>query len=723
MCAACMGHCSCSPFYLTTALAHTVLSASFSRCVLALDDAVDGGLDDECSASIVASAPSAAATALCEALFVELLATTTDAFPSVGVDLSAALVVALRCGTPTALACVKHLLGANASLSVSSEAVRWAVVNKHIHVAELLICDARVEFDADVFFWGVRAAVWHSSPRILHALLQTPAFDPSAENNYALRQAAWYGATESVAALLRDPRVDPTAEEHEALRMACNGGHFDVVALLLPRSAPQARHSEGLRAAASRGHSNIVALLLRDGRASPDAFDDETLRMAAAVGDSASVQALLSDPRVSPRARDSEALQNAAAGGHRDVVALLLNDGRCDLAARNGAALRLAVVAGRTSVVELLLPSGARCAQALTLAVQHGHDRIVQALLAEEWVDPAALDNEAVRAVQSAATLRLLLADGRCDPSANEQELICTARDPQMLLELLRDPRVDAAARDNIPIRNLMRYGGIDGIKLLLADKRVDPHSSNALSLAAQFNSAAVVELLLRAGCDQRLDESLQVAVINDRVDNVRLLLADKRVDPSADHNRAVRCARSADVVELLLRDERVDPCVDENALLRRALQDADIELVRLLLADRRVHVANVAFPLPGSPRSSLDRGGWLALFDVLLRDGRIDPRANSGAIMRQAVRYSQHGVINRLLLDARIDPQTLGVQLDRIAQIRARAADVCIGLEDLALPAFVTLKILNALFFGNTVNRAKKWELITKVKHCKRKP
>jgi ankyrin repeat protein len=632
------------------------------------------------------------------------------------------VVVALRCGTPTALACVLHLLGANASLCVSTEALRWAVVNKHLHIAELLICDARIEFDADAFFWGVRAAVWQSSARILLALLQKPAFDPSMENNYALRQAAWYGAKDLIAILLDDARVDPTAEEHEALRMACNGGHCDVVSMLLPRSTPQARHSEGLRAAASRGHSNIVTLLLRDGRASPDAFDDETLRMAAAVGDAASVQALLSDPRVSPRSRDSEALQNAAAGGHRDVVALLLNDGRCDLAARNGAALRLAVVAGRTSVVELLLQSGARCAHALTLAVQHGHDRIVQALLAEAWVDPAAHDNEAVRAAQSVATLRLLLANERVDPSANDQELICTARDPQMLRELLRDPRVDPASRGNLPMRNLMRHGGgIDAIELLLADKRVDPRSSSILALAAQFNSVAVVELLLRAGCDPRLDQSLEAAVKNDRLDNVRLLLADERVDPSADQNRAIRCARSLDVVKLLLLDERVDPCAGENALLRRAVENADVELVRILLADGRVHVSNVAFPFPGSVyRNAFDRG-FLALFDVLLRDGRIDPRPNSDAILRQAVQYSQHDITNRLLLDARIDPQTLGVRLDRIAQMRARAADVCIGLEDIALPAFVTLKILNALFFGNTVNRAKKWELITKVKHFKR--
>jgi hypothetical protein len=48
---------------------------------------------------------------------------------------------------------------------------------------------------------------------------------------------------------------------------------------------------------------------------------------------------------------------------------------------------------------------------------------------------------------------------------------------------------------------------------------------------------------------------------------------------------------------------------------------------------------------------------------------------------------------------------------------IRARATEVCVGLQDLELPAFVTLKIIDALF-TNSIRMWAKWELITAVKH-----
>jgi len=48
---------------------------------------------------------------------------------------------------------------------------------------------------------------------------------------------------------------------------------------------------------------------------------------------------------------------------------------------------------------------------------------------------------------------------------------------------------------------------------------------------------------------------------------------------------------------------------------------------------------------------------------------------------------------------------------------IRERATTVCIALQDLELPAFVTLKIVDALL-PNKVKMHSKWQLITAVKH-----
>jgi hypothetical protein len=48
---------------------------------------------------------------------------------------------------------------------------------------------------------------------------------------------------------------------------------------------------------------------------------------------------------------------------------------------------------------------------------------------------------------------------------------------------------------------------------------------------------------------------------------------------------------------------------------------------------------------------------------------------------------------------------------------IRERATEVCLALQDLELPAMVTLEIVGALCLSD-IRMWAKWELITAVKH-----
>jgi hypothetical protein len=52
------------------------------------------------------------------------------------------------------------------------------------------------------------------------------------------------------------------------------------------------------------------------------------------------------------------------------------------------------------------------------------------------------------------------------------------------------------------------------------------------------------------------------------------------------------------------------------------------------------------------------------------------------------------------------------------IGMIRERATEICIGLQDLELPAFVTLTIVDEAVHENSIRMWAKWELITAVKH-----
>jgi hypothetical protein len=52
------------------------------------------------------------------------------------------------------------------------------------------------------------------------------------------------------------------------------------------------------------------------------------------------------------------------------------------------------------------------------------------------------------------------------------------------------------------------------------------------------------------------------------------------------------------------------------------------------------------------------------------------------------------------------------------IGVIRERATQICIGLQSLELPAFVTLQIIDEAVHENSIRMWAKWELITAVKH-----
>ncbi len=52
------------------------------------------------------------------------------------------------------------------------------------------------------------------------------------------------------------------------------------------------------------------------------------------------------------------------------------------------------------------------------------------------------------------------------------------------------------------------------------------------------------------------------------------------------------------------------------------------------------------------------------------------------------------------------------------IGMIRERATEICIGLQSLELPAFVTLTIIDEAVHENSIRIWAKWELITAVKH-----
>jgi hypothetical protein len=221
----------------------------------------------------------------------------------------------------------------------------------------------------------------------------------------------------------------------------------------------------------------------------------------------------------------------------------------------------------------------------------------------------------------------------------------------------------------------------------------VDENLNDAVVRAAEKGHVDIVDYLLRhAMFDPSANDNgaIQVAAQNGRLAVVERLLQDVRVDPSANDNYAVRWAALYGhliVVERLLQDERVDPAAGDNDAVRMAAQF-----------------------------------GHLAVVKRLLQDPRVDPSADDNYAVRWAAHYGRFTVVDRLLEDDRVDA-AVAIQYSRPEHLkrfecRQRLTEICIALQDLALPAWVTVQILDVARPWSTLPLHSKWNLVCAVKH-----
>ncbi len=195
---------------------------------------------------------------------------------------------------------------------------------------------------------------------------------------------------------------------------------------------------------------------------------------------------------------DASALAAAARAGSGSVVRYLVGERGVDPAALDNFAIRWAALNGHTDVVKLLLD-----------------------LPLERGVDPAADDNFAFRwAAENGHTaiVQLLLdlpLERGVDPAARNNSALCYAAENgqtdvvQLLLDLRPERGVDLAAKDNYAFRYAARNGRTDVVQLLLdlpLERGVDPAAKDnyAFRYAAKNGHADIVHLLLNLSPDQR---------------------------------------------------------------------------------------------------------------------------------------------------------------------------------------------------------------------------
>ena len=202
-----------------------------------------------------------------------------------------------------------------------------------------------------------------------------------------------------------------------------------------------------------------------------------------------------------------------------------------------------------------------------------------------------------------------------------------------------------------------------------------------------------------RGGVDGKNRTKMSSKLLFDCIESGRLellqqILQNTKFNPSALDNHAIKWTAvngHLAVVELLLQDARVDPSAEDNYAVRWAAYD-----------------------------------GHLAVVDRLLQDERVDPSASNNDAVRWAAQQGYVAVVDRLLEDSRVD---IAVAIENSRpdtvkrfECRERLTEICIALQAMRLPAWVTVQILDAAQPRSTLLLHSKWNLACAVKHFRDK-
>lgn len=266
-------------------------------------------------------------------------------------------------------------------------------------------------------------------------------------------------------------------------------------------------------------------------------------------------------------------------------------------------------------------------------------------------------------------------------------------------------------------------------------------NASPPLFLAERANSAALVRLLIQAGAD--VDRwafgrtCLHMAVGNNRLQIVQCLLAAGASVDAADQasgRTALHIAAWFGFVDVALcllafgADPNARNLVSQTPLMRTdshavavtlicagADVDSQVELDGASVVQAAVRNARVpllrALIVCGADVNVVNKRGKAP---IEYADASVVPLLYAAGAAQRTCAIAPAAVAADVAAAARL---LAHMQLDLI---RERATDVCVGLQELELPAYVTLQIVDAACepLANCVALHVKWALVTAVKH-----
>jgi len=296
----------------------------------------------------------------------------------------------------------------------------------------------------------------------------------------------------------------------------------------------------------------------------------------------------------------------------------------------------------------------------LGTAYRFGHFAMAELLLSSPYAVLNADNNFAIRMASLQGHLRgvkIALADPRVD--LRERNLNLWMTYPPIPFAHRKDLLLSSVTEEVTDLLRFIQDQNRIDLRFSYKEGRSNLSLQSALLRTAyKHNSGGLMEVLItHPTFDPNLNNSyaLRTASQHGHSEMVKFLLSDPRVDPSAVNNQAilVACYGHPEVVKLLLTDPRVDPSADDNIAIQTASSNGHLEVVRLLLTDSRVDPsANNNYAI-----NMASSNGHLEVVRLLLTDPRVNPSTVNNYAIRNASSNGHSEVVRLLLTDSRVDP------------------------------------------------------------------
>lgn len=198
--------------------------------------------------------------------------------------------------------------------------------------------------------------------------------------------------------------------------------------------------------------------------------------------------------------------------------------------------------------------------------------------IGDEVFNPAKVKNPFSR-VRSPEGILFLLRDKRVDPT--KAFLYAIYNQSLEIIKVLYE-NLDERIKTDTCLEGAVMKGDSDIFKFLLS--KFQPTKIIFVS-SVFYNNPLILEILLKT--EGKLPKRfLEQAIFWGHYENIKVLLSDSRIDPSANDNLAIKVAARfgrTEIFKLLLKDKRVDPTAGNNHALRYAQENQHNDIIELL--------------------------------------------------------------------------------------------------------------------------------------------